>query len=140
MKAYTGEIAPHALVLESNGSTYGSKGRPVIQERSFTFAVLVIDFVALLRERNEFDIARQVLRCGTSIGANVHEAQCAESPKDFLHKMKLAGKEAYETIYWLSLCEASDRLPEPGSLLDESRQLASILSRIIITTKRRLNR
>ena len=80
-------------------------------------------------------IANQLLRSGTSIGANVFEAQHCESRADFIHKMKIAVKEANETLYWLMICEKSDGYGEVSFFKQEVEQLIKIISKIIITSK-----
>jgi four helix bundle protein len=77
----------------------------------------------LLREQKRFAFADQVLRSGCSIGANVKEAQGAESKADFIHKMKIAIKEAEETEYWLELCDFSKKYPKPEKLLNDIESL-----------------
>jgi four helix bundle protein len=77
----------------------------LIVQLSVEFALAIIDYYELLEEARKFIVARQLLKSGTSIGANIHEAQNAESLDDFIHKMKIAAKEADETKYWLTLCE-----------------------------------
>lgn len=77
----------------------------VTYQKSFSFAVAVIHFYQSLIKQKEFIISKQLLRCGTSIGANISEAQSAQSKKDFLHKMEIALKEARETEYWLTLIQ-----------------------------------
>ena len=82
-----------------------------IQEKTFTFAVRIVKLCRLLREqRREFVLSKQLLRSGTSIGANVSEAQNAQSRADFCSKLNIALKEATETKYWLRLLEATDYL------------------------------
>lgn len=82
-----------------------------IQEKTFTFAVRIVKLCKLLREqRKEFVLSKQLLRSGTSIGANVMEAQNAQSRADFCSKLNIALKEATETKYWLRLLEATDYL------------------------------
>ena len=76
----------------------------VIVQLTFNFALKIIEFAEELEGAKKFVIAKQLLRCGTSIGASVNEAQSAESKADFIHKMKVASKEAEETEYWLLLC------------------------------------
>jgi len=78
---------------------------------SLDFSVLVIEFCEVLDAHKRFVISKQLLRCGTSVGANIFEAQHAESMVDFIHKMKVAAKEANETLYWLTLCERSQHYP-----------------------------
>ncbi len=77
----------------------------IIVEKSFQFALEVVLYCELLEENRKYVLSKQLLRSGTSIGANVREAQNAESKADFIHKIKLAAKEADETDYWLSICQ-----------------------------------
>ena len=83
----------------------------IIVERTVKFSLQIIEFAELLETKNKFVVARQLLKSGTSIGANVREAQNAESKADFIHKMKIAAKEAEETEYWLYLCQHSKSYP-----------------------------
>ncbi|MDI3319093.1 four helix bundle protein [Pinibacter soli] len=83
----------------------------VILEKSMNFSIKVIEFCETLERLRKFAIANQLLRCGTSVGANVFEAQHAESRSDFIHKMKIAVKEANEALYWIALCERSEYYP-----------------------------
>lgn len=110
-----------------------------IVNKSFALALEVVSFSSKLRNEKHFDLSSQLFRSGTSIGANVREAQGAESRADFIHKMKVAFKESEELEYWLDLCSHADTLPHPTnkimSLLEEVRKL---LSSIISSTKRRL--
>lgn len=83
-------------------------------------------------------MSTQLFKSGTSIGANVSEAQNAESKADFIHKFKIAAKEGEETIYWLKLCEASSLYPSPPNELQaELNEIMLIISKIIATSKRR---
>ena len=77
----------------------------IIVSKTIDFALEIITFCEVLEKNRKFIIANQLLKSGTSIGANVHESQNAESKADFIHKMKIAAKEIEETKYWLSLCE-----------------------------------
>lgn len=108
----------------------------LIVEKSIQFAVDIIHFTEELEINKKFVIARQLLRCGTSIGANVREAQNAESKLDFLHKMKIAAKEAEETDYWLLLCKRSENYPYNAILHQSLSDLLNIIAKIIISTKR----
>lgn len=108
----------------------------LIVQTSFEFALLIIDFIASLEEIRKFSLANQLLRSGTSIGANIREAQNAESKNDFIHKMKIAAKEADETEYWLLLCRHAKSLPDPGILLLKLESVQKILSKIIASSKR----
>jgi four helix bundle protein len=107
-----------------------------IVKKSTEFAVNIIKYCRQLLIKNEFEIAKQLLRSGTSIGANVYEAQFAESKLDFIHKMKIASKEASETLYWLTLCEKSGGFDPPEMLLTEIKEIIAIISKIIVTSKK----
>jgi four helix bundle protein len=107
----------------------------IIVEKSFRFALKVVLYCESLEENKKFVISRQLLRSGTSIGANVREAQNAESKADFIHKIKIAAKEADETEYWLMLCNESPSYPFDLSLLDDIQELIKILSKIISSSK-----
>jgi len=91
-----------------------------IRDKSFDFALVTIDLFKRLQADREFVISKQLLRSGTSIGANVEEATAAESKRDFIHKMALASKEARESMYWLRLLSKSNLVP----VLDVSTELA----------------
>ena len=107
----------------------------IIVERSFSFSIDIISYIEILEDRRKYIIARQLLKSGTSIGANVREAQNAESKTDFIHKMKIAAKEADETEYWLLFCNASKGYPACNELLSECSVLTKILSKIISSSK-----
>jgi four helix bundle protein len=77
----------------------------IILNKSIDFSIEIISYCEILEEKRKYVIANQLLKSGTSIGANIHEAQNAESKADFIHKMKIAAKEIEETKYWLILCE-----------------------------------
>lgn len=109
----------------------------VIVEKSFEMALEIVRFSKKLREQKEFDLASQIFRCGTSVGANVREAQNAESKADFIHKMKIAAKESEEVIYWLELCDHSECLKGNADLLEKANEVKKILNAIIGTSKRR---
>ncbi len=79
----------------------------LIQTKSFDFALKIIDFYKILKSEKEFVLSKQLLRAGTSIGANINEAEAAQSKEDFIHKMSIASKEARETRYWLQLLQKS---------------------------------
>lgn len=111
----------------------------VILEKSLDFSVMVIKFCEKLESQKKYVIAKQLLRCGTSIGANVFEAQHAESRFDFVHKIKIAAKEANETLYWLILCERAESYPGDSQLKTEVTETIRILSKIIVSTKAKNN-
>ena len=107
----------------------------LILKLSFEFSLLIIEYTEELEEGKRFVIARQLLRSGTSIGANVKEAQNAESKADFIHKIKIAAKEADETEYWLELCKFSKNYPEPTELLEKLNSILRVLNKIISSSK-----
>ena len=104
---------------------------------SFEFSLLVIEYAELLESNKKFVISKQLLRAGTSIGANAMEAQNAESKADFIHKMKIAAKEAEETQYWLLLCEQSKNYPDSRSLITKLEEVSKIISDILFTAKKK---
>ena len=104
---------------------------------SFDFALGIIAFCELLENEKKFVIARQLLRAGSSIGANIREAQNAESKADFIHKMKISAKEADETEYWLELCKQSENYPNPDKLLIQIVEIKKLLNTIISTMKKK---
>lgn len=107
----------------------------LIVNLSLKFALEIIEYSELLEEYKKFVIARQILKSGTSIGANIREAQNAESKADFIHKMKIAAQEADETEYWLILCEMSKKYPKSNGLKEKLESIISILSKIISSSK-----
>lgn len=111
-----------------------------IVDLSFDFALQIISFSEQLEQRRKFAIANQILRSGTSIGANISEAQNSESKLDFIHKLKIAAKEADETEYWLSLCKFADNYPFQEDLLDQVHEIQRLLTSIIITSKKAIER
>jgi len=112
------------------------KRRNVILEKSFEFALLVVEYCELLDVKKKYVISKQLLRSGTSVGANIYEAQSAESRADFIHKLKIADKEAYETEYWLLLCEKSNHYPNPNGLIENLIEVKKLLSTIISSSKK----
>ncbi len=107
----------------------------LIVKLSLEFALNIIEYSELLEKNKKYVIAKQLLKSGTSIGANVREAQNAESKADFVHKMKIAAKEADETEYWLTLCEMSKNYPFDSQLKEKLQSILNILSKIISTSK-----
>ena len=102
-------------------------------EKSFEFAVRIVNlYKYLLREHKEYTLSKQLLRCGTSIGANVSEAQRGQSKADFAAKMNIALKEANETQYWLKLLYRTDYLTKNQyeSLNSDIQELLGILTAI----------
>ena len=109
--------------------------RNEILELSIQFALDIITFTEILEKDRKFVIANQLLKSGTSVGANVFEAQSAESRADFIHKLKIADKEAKETEYWLLLCEKSESYPFHEDLKLKLLSIQKLLSKIISTSK-----
>jgi four helix bundle protein len=104
-------------------------------ELTFQFALNIFTYSDLLNENRKFVFANQLLRSGTSIGANVREAQNAESKADFIHKLKIAAKEANETEYWLQLCKHAPEYPDPIGLLEDLVSINKVLNKIISSSK-----
>jgi len=102
---------------------------------TFGFSLKTIEYVELLEEKRKFVIANQLLKSGTSIGANIREAQNCESKADFIHKFKIAAKEAEETEYWLLLCKYSNSYPFEEKLLEEVKEIQRIINSNINTSK-----
>jgi four helix bundle protein len=105
----------------------------IIKDKSYAFALRIITLARWLRERKEYDLASQVLRAGTGIGANVEEALAGVSRADFIAKMAVASKEARETHYWLRLLRDSKTVPPERitPLSDECLELVRILTAIV---------
>jgi len=110
----------------------------IIVNKTIDFSLAIIKYCEALEQDRKYVIARQLLRSATSIGANVFEAQNAESKADFIHKMKIAAKEAIETLYWLILCERSERYTFDKKFRSDLDEIIKILSKIISSPKRKL--
>ena len=108
----------------------------IIQEKSYAFALAVIPLCRRLQDEREYVLSRQLLRAGTSIGANVEEAQAGQSRADFLSKMSIAAKEARESRYRLRLLRDSNEFPKIDfqPLVDSAEELSRILTSIVKTT------
>ncbi|OJW18453.1 four helix bundle protein [Mucilaginibacter sp. 44-25] len=102
---------------------------------TFEFPLHIITFCEELESQKKYVISKQLIRSGISIGANVREAQNAESKADFIHKMKIAAKEADETEYFLLLCQSSKTYPFDPTLLDKLISIIKIISKIIASSK-----
>jgi len=111
----------------------------LIVDLSFQFALKIVSFSEELEERKKYVVGKQLLKSGTSIGANIREAQNAESKADFIHKLKIAAKEADETEYWLLLCEESANYPTTVELRKDLASIIKVLSKIIGSSKRGKN-
>ncbi len=109
-----------------------------ILDLSFDFALEIIKLVKYLKANKEFVMSSQLLRSGTSIGANISEAQAAQSTNDFISKMSIASKEARETEYWLRLLDKSNYLDEyqnKSVLFSSIQSIVKLLTSIIKTTQ-----
>ena len=109
-----------------------------IREKSFQFAVRIVKLCKYLQaEQREFTLTKQLLRCGTSIGANVAESQQAQSRADFISKLNIALKESYETDYWLRLMHETQYLTseEFQSIIVDCNELEKLLISIIKSLK-----
>ena len=117
------------------------KTNNVVSEKSYAFVLNVIQLARALRKQHEYEMASQLMRCGTSIGANVEEAQCGVSRADFAAKMGIASKEAKETHYWLRLIRDSQVLSHDQIQLrlKEAEELIRILTAIVKTAQRSRN-
>ncbi|PKP28935.1 MAG: four helix bundle protein [Bacteroidetes bacterium HGW-Bacteroidetes-18] len=109
----------------------------IIIKLTFQFALEIIEYCEVLEESRRFIIANQLLKSGTSIGANIREAQNAESKADFIHKFKISAKEIEETIYWLELCKYSKNYPNVEELLEQISNISRVVNKIIITSKQK---
>lgn len=109
----------------------------IIKEKSFAFAIEVVNLYKVLAEKKEFVLSRQMLRSGTSIGANIREAEHAQSRADFIHKLSISLKEANETEYWLDLLHETKYLSEIEFLNIKPKitELLRLLTSIVKTTK-----
>jgi four helix bundle protein len=115
----------------------------IVQQKSFLFAIRIVNlYKYLVTEKKEFVLSKQILRSGTSIGANIEESIGGQSEKDFLSKISISYKESRETLYWLKLLHATDYINklEFESLYNEAEEICKILTKIQITTKNKLNK
>ena len=114
------------------------KDNNIVYEKSLNFAVRIVKvYQFLCSEKKEYTMSKQLLRSGTSIGANISEAGSAESRPDFIHKLAISQKEAYETRYWLILLHRTGYLTEKQfqSLISDCYDLIRLLSAIAVTLK-----
>jgi four helix bundle protein len=113
----------------------------VVLKKSFEFAVKIVKFTSQLNHEKHFILSRQLLRSGTSIGANINEALAAYSKKDFIYKMMIALKEAQETEYWLKLIDASEIINDFkfSDFSEDVIEIQKMLTAIINTSKKNLN-
>ena len=108
--------------------------------KALGFSVRIVNlFKYLKHQKDEYTISKQLLRCGTSIGANISEAISAESTADFIHKLGIAQKEANETLYWLDLLKITDYISEKEyqSINSDCEEIRKIITSIILTSKQK---
>ncbi len=116
------------------------KRENIVRKKSFSFALKIIDLYRFLVQKREYVLSRQILRSGTSIGANIEEAQAAVSRKDFVNKIGIASKEARETRYWLLLLIESEFLvgyQDTSLIQNELEEIIKILTSIVKTTRQK---
>ena len=113
-----------------------------IRDKSFDFALIVVRLFQRLQDQREYVLSKQLLRSGTSIGANIEEATAAESRADFIHKMKIAMKECRETHYWLRLLDKSELVEDIdlSDLLSQCDELSRMLTSITKTASENAKR
>jgi four helix bundle protein len=110
----------------------------VLREKSYDFAIRIIKLAKFLREeKQEYILSRQIVRCGTSIGANIEEASGAQSDNDFIAKLHISLKESKETHYWLRLLKDTEYITveQAQSLLDDINEIITIITKSLKTLK-----
>ncbi len=107
----------------------------LILKLTFEFAVEIVNYSEKLDKNQKYVIAKQILRSGTSIGANVKESQNAESSRGFIHKLKIALKEADELEYWLFICNEAETYENTDYLIEKLTTIRKILNKIISSSK-----
>ncbi len=114
----------------------------IVKDKSYNFSLRIIKlYKHLMDEKNEFVLSKQVLRCGTSIGANIEEAVGGQSKKDFINKIAIAYKEARECHYWIRLLKDSSFIESrsAGSLLNDCEELIKLTGKIISSSKKSID-
>ena len=117
-------------------------GQSIIRDKSYAFAIRIVRLSQFLqREKKEYILSKQILRCGTSIGALIREAEFGQSRADFINKMSIALKEANETHYWLSLLKDTGYIDEKMycSMSDDCLELVKLLVATVKTTQKAPN-
>lgn len=115
----------------------------IVLEKSKKFAVRIVNlYKFLIKESNDYVVPKQILRSGTSIGANITEAECGFSDKDFLYKMQIAYKECSETLYWLELLYETGYITQEQyySMNSDCEDIKNLLTAITKTTKNKLEK
>jgi four helix bundle protein len=113
-------------------------GNNIILQKTIEFSTTVIRIGERLQREKNFILSNQLVRAGTAIGAMVHEAQSSESRLDFLHKLKIADKEANETMYWITLLEKTDPVFDT-EIRKQLMEIRRLLGSIIVTCRKKLN-
>jgi len=114
--------------------------KSIVRDKSFDFALQIIDLYFQIKKENEFEISKQLVRSGTSIGANIEEALAGYSDRDFAAKMGISSKEARETRYWLRLIHASPHFKvDVKEQLKNVEELVRMLTSIVKTTQNKIN-
>ena len=134
-------VTQHSELLLEERDMQQRRSQSIVQEKSFHFAVQLVNYSRRLRkDSTDLVLTRQLLRSGTSIGANVEEALGGQSSKDFISKLAIAAKEARETGYWLRLIRETQPhdQQELADLLKECGELVKMLNSIILTTRSKL--
>mgnify|MGYP001051670164 CR=1 FL=1 len=113
----------------------------ILSTKSLDFSIRIINLSKYLQEKKEFIMSKQIVRSGTSIGANIREAKFAQSDLDFIHKMSIALKESNETLYWLELLYRTDYISKQHYLemRNDCEELLRILHSTVVTCKKKLN-
>jgi four helix bundle protein len=114
----------------------------IIKNKSFEFAIRVVKLYQFLcSDKNEFVLSKQLLRCGTSVGAMIRESEHSESKADFIHKLSIAQKEINEAIYWIELLNATQYLSklEFESIYNDAVEIIKLITSIIKSTKTNIN-
>jgi len=114
------------------------KADNLIQQKTFAFSIRVINAFKFLKfKKQKYILSKQLLRSGTSIGANIEEAIGAQSKPDFLSKLSVSYKEARETVYWIRLLQATDYLSQQmvESLKKDAEEICRIIAKILLTSK-----
>lgn len=108
----------------------------IVKNKSFEFALLIIELYKVLQEQKEFVLSKQLLRSGTSVGANINEALAGVSKADFAFKMSISSKEARETLYWLELLDKSQMVKfDFKPFISNCEELVKMLTSIVKTTQ-----
>ena len=113
----------------------------IIKEKTYQFAIDIVLLYKEMMNQNEFVLSKQIVRSGTSIGANIEESIAAQSRKDFISKMAISSKEARETNYWLRLIRDANLLKDVdlSRIINESEEIIKIITSIVKTSKANIN-